>query len=217
MEAFASGLGAALIWLGYALSPLFLVPFAAMFLPAARPFAGAISSLIDRTSGFALGTAMVFAITMLLAQLIVVIARYAFGVAFTWMNDIVIYAFAAMFLLAAAGALRDDAHVRVDILRARFGPKTLAAIELAGAYLFVFPVCLLILWAAAPMVSGAWGRLEGARESDGLPLLFLFKTLIPVFAALLMAQGLSEAIKAALLLAGQPVGKRNQAEPQGSL
>ena len=214
MEGLVAGLGTGLTGLGYMLSPLLLVPFAALALPAARPLAREASRAIDAASGFALGSAMVLAVVMLVAQLAVVIARYAFGVAFTWMNDIVIYAFAAMFLLAAAGALRDDAHVRVDILRARFGPRTLAAIEMAGAYLFIFPVCVLILWAAAPMVSGAWSRLEGARESDGLPLLFLFKSLIPVFAALLMAQGLSEAIKAALALSGHPAGTPDPGGPR---
>ncbi|MEL7128790.1 MAG: TRAP transporter small permease subunit, partial [Pseudomonadota bacterium] len=168
-----------------------------------RHMAHQVSHCIDRLSGGALTAAIAMALVMMFAQLAVVIARYAFGLAFTWLNEIVIYAFAAMFLLAAAGALRDDAHVRVDILRTRFGPRGLAAVELAGAYLFIIPICLLILWAAAPALTNAWARFEGSRESDGLPLLFLFKTLVPLFAVLLLTQGLSQAIKAALVLSGE--------------
>ena len=49
----------------------------------------------------------------------------------------------------------------------------------------------------------SWALFEGSRESDGLPLLFLFKTLLPAFAILMITQGLSEALKAALRLTGK--------------
>jgi hypothetical protein len=38
--------------------------------------------------------------------------------------------------------------------------------------------------------------LERSRESSGLPLVFLLKTLIPLFAALLALQGIAQAIRA---------------------
>ena len=62
-------------------------------------------------------------------------------------------------------------------------------IELAGAYLFLFPICMRIITTSEAGLARAWLLLEGSRESDGLPIFFLFKTLVPVFAALLMAQG----------------------------
>lgn len=197
-------LGTGLKWLGYLSLPLFALPLAQLVAGrSVAPVSSALAGLIDRITGIALGIAVAFAVLMVFAQLAVVIARYVFGLAFSWLSETVIYSFAALFLIAAAGALRDDAHVRVDILRPRFSPRARAAIELAGTYLFLFPICILIFWSAiSPSFVRAWAEFQGSRESDGLPILFLFRTLIPIFATLLMAQGLSQAIKAAQILAG---------------
>ena len=43
----------------------------------------------------------------------------------------------------------------------------------------------------------SWAILERSRETSGLPLVFLLKTLIPVFALLLALQGVAQAIRAA--------------------
>jgi TRAP-type mannitol/chloroaromatic compound transport system permease small subunit len=44
--------------------------------------------------------------------------------------------------------------------------------------------------------------LERSQEASGLPLVFLLKTLIPLFAALLALQGIAQAIRALRTLAG---------------
>ena len=197
-------LGDALRTLGLVLLPLLLLPVAALVAPAAllERFV-ALQAAIDRVSGGALSAAKLAAVIMLLAQLAVVILRHVYGLAFSWLDETVIYAFAALFLLASASALRDDAHVRVDILRSRFGARMRAWIELAGTFLFIFPICVLIFWAVEPSLARSWSGLEGSRESDGLPIYFLFRTLIPLFATLLLLQGFSNALKAALGLRGR--------------
>lgn len=196
-------LGTGLKWLGLALLPLFALPLIALSLPRLLDgVAKHLIALIDRFSGIALGGAMACGLLLVFSQLIVVLLRYAFGLSFTWLNEIVTYAFAAMFMLGAAAALRDGAHVRVDILRPRFGEAGRNWIELAGVYLLLFPICVRILMTSEAGLARSWMLLEGSRESDGLPILYLFKTLVPVFAVLLMAQGLSESLKAALRLTG---------------
>lgn len=196
-------LGTGLKWIGIALLPLFALPLIVLAVP--RLLDGAakrLIALIDRISGGALGIAMVCGVLLVFLQLIVVLLRYAFGLSFTWLNEAVTYAFAAMFMIGAAAALRDGAHVRVDILRPRFGETGRNWIELGGAYLLLFPLCVRILMTSEAGLARSWLLLEGSRESDGLPILYLFKTLVPLFAVLLMAQGLSESLKAALRLTG---------------
>lgn len=196
-------LGGALKWLGLFALPLFALPLFILVIPA--PLAGfgaALSRFIDRVTGGALAAAIFAALVLVFAQLAVVILRYAFALSFTWLNEIVMYAFAAMFMLGSAAALRDDAHVRVDILRPRFGETGRNWIELAGLYLFLFPICVRILTTGEQGLARSWSLLEGSRETDGLPAMFLFKTLVPAFAILLMTQGLSEALKPALRLTG---------------
>ncbi|MFN4225003.1 MAG: TRAP transporter small permease subunit [Hyphomonas sp.] len=198
-----SAIGTALLWAGIALLPLFALPLAALAVPGVLDgWAKRVITLIDRITGTALGAAMFAGVVLIFAQLAVVVLRYAFGLSYTWLSDIVTYAFAAMFMLGSAAALRDGAHVRVDILRPRFGEAGRNWIELAGAYLLLFPICVRIITTSEAGLARSWMLLEGSRESDGLPILFLFKTLVPVFAVLLMAQGLSESLKAALRLTG---------------
>lgn len=197
-------LGTFLKWIGICALPLFLLPLLSLASPAlTEKLSLRIIALIDRFTSFVLGAAIASAVTLLVAQLFVVVLRYAFGLSFTWLNEIVIYAFAAMFMLGAAAALRDDAHVRVDILRPRFGEIGRAWIELTGLYLFLFPICIRILMTGEQGLARSWSLFEGSRETDGLPILFLFKTLVPAFAVLMMTQGLSEALKAALRVNGR--------------
>jgi TRAP-type mannitol/chloroaromatic compound transport system permease small subunit len=196
-------IGTGLKWVGIALLPLFALPLIALVLPGlVTGLARRLISVIDRITEGTLGAAMVCCVLLIFLQLIVVLLRYAFGLSFTWLNEAITYAFAAIFMLGAAAALRDDAHVRIDILRPRFGENGRNWIELAGAYLLLFPICVRIITTSETGLTRSWLLLEGSRESDGLPILFLFKTLVPVFAVLLMAQGLSESLKAALRLTG---------------
>ena len=48
----------------------------------------------------------------------------------------------------------------------------------------------------------SWATVERSREASGLPLVYLLKTLIPLFAVLLGLQGVAQAIRAALVLLG---------------
>jgi len=196
-------IGIALKWIGIICLPLFALPLITLAIPGPlNAFAKRLAAILDSLSGAALRTAMISAVILVASQLTVVILRYVFGLSFTWLNEIVIYAFAAMFMLGAAGALRDDAHVRVDILRPRFGENGRNWVELIGTYLFLFPICLRLLTLGEQGLSRSWMLLEGSSESDGLPILFLFKSLVPVFAVLMLGAGLSVALKAALRLTG---------------
>lgn len=172
-------IGTGLRWFGYALLPLALLPIACLAFPSAgKKPALALANAIDRITGTALFAAMVFAFLIILIQITGVVLRYAFGLSFSWLNDSILFAFAGIFMLGAAGTLRDDGHVRVDILRNRFDDRTKALIELLGAYLFIFPICWLILDAGSSGLARSWSNLEPFTESDGLPVLYLFKTFV---------------------------------------
>lgn len=197
-------LGTFLKWAGFACLPLFVIPVAILLAPAAVGGIGnKLAAVIDRFNGAMMRAAFAAAILMVLAQLAVIIGRFVFGWSRTWMSETVIFSFAAMFLLGAAATLRDDAHVRVDILRSNMSPQTKAYIDLAGIYVLLVPMCLCIIWASTQgSFVRAWEKFLGSSEDDGLPIWYLFKTLVPAFAVLLAAQGLSEAIKTALGLKG---------------
>ena len=54
-------------------------------------------------------------------------------------------------------------------------------------------------------VEVSWQSREGSVETSGLPFLYLYKSTILIFAALLGIQAVAQAIKAGLILRGYPV------------
>ena len=130
----------------------------------------------------------------------VVLMRYVLGLGSIWLQESILYAHAALFLLAAAWTLKEGGHVRVDVFYARASPRTKALVDLCGALLLLLPFCVAVIWFSIPYVARSWAVLESSRESSGLPLVFLLKTLIPVFAVLLALQGIAQAIRALVTL-----------------
>jgi TRAP-type mannitol/chloroaromatic compound transport system permease small subunit len=47
-----------------------------------------------------------------------------------------------------------------------------------------------------PYAARSWAIFEHSQEASGLPILFVLKTLIPLFALLMALQGVSQAIRA---------------------
>ena len=136
------------------------------------------------------------ALVIVLLQFALVVARYVFGFGSIWLTETVVYANAALFLLAAAWTLRAGGHVRVDVFYAQASARRRALIDLAGSIVLLLPFALVLLWLSAPYAARSWAILERSQESSGLPLVFLLKTLIPVFAALMALQGVAQAIRA---------------------
>jgi TRAP-type mannitol/chloroaromatic compound transport system permease small subunit len=142
------------------------------------------------------------ALAIVLIGFAVVLLRYVLGLGSIWLQESILYAHAALFLLAAAWTLKEGGHVRVDAFYADASPRTKAWVDLLGAVFLLLPFAGAILWFSLTYVERSWAILERSRESSGLPLVFLLKTLIPVFAVLLALQGVAQAIRAALILRG---------------
>lgn len=144
-------------------------------------------------------------------QFAVVVLRYAFGVGSIRLQESIIYSHAAMFLLVAAWTLKNDGHVRVDIFYASAGPRRKAIVDLCGALVLLIPFAAAILYFSWGYVARSWANFEGSREASGLPLVFLLKTLIPVFAVMLILQGAAQAIRAWSVLTGNALSDKTAA------
>lgn len=118
------------------------------------------------------------------------------------LQESVTYFHAAVFLLGAAYTLKHNGHVRVDVFYDRYGPRTRAVVNLAGTLLFLLPLCVVIWWLSWDYVMNSWAIRERSRESGGLPWVYLLKTLILVMPLTLGLQGIAEALRNVLLLAG---------------
>jgi TRAP-type mannitol/chloroaromatic compound transport system permease small subunit len=136
-------------------------------------------------------------------QFAVVVLRYLFGIGSIRLQESIVYSHAAMFLLAAAWTLKNEGHVRVDIFYASASPRRKAMVDLCGALFLLIPFASAILYFSWLYVMRSWAIMEGSREASGLPLVFVLKTLIPVFAVMLIMQGVAQAIRAWSVLSGK--------------
>jgi len=161
--------------------------------------ANAIDALNIRVGNLIAWTAFL----MVLIQFGIVVLRYVFAFSNTALSESIWYLHGLLFMIGAGYTLLHDGHVRVDVIYREASQRYKAWVDLLGATLFIIPLCILTVWLSWGYVINAWIVLEGSTELAGLPLIFLYKTVIWVFAALVGVQALSMAIKAFLFLMGR--------------
>lgn len=171
-----------------------------------------IAALIDRLNTAVGRAASWCALAIVLIGFAVVLMRYVLGLGSIWLQESILYAHAALFLLAAAWTLKEGGHVRVDVFYADASPRAKAWIDLAGVLSLLLPFCVAIVWFSLPYVKSSWAILERSREASGLPLVFVLKTLIPLFALTLALQGIAQAIKSIAMLIMLRIGRKRAAK-----
>jgi len=114
------------------------------------------------------------------------------------------YMHGTVFMLGIAFTLKEQGHVRVDVLYEKFPPRVKIYIDIAGHLLFLIPFSIFILWTSVEYVSFSWSLRESSGQPGGLPAVYLVKGLIPTMAILLLLQGISEILKGVLLLTPRP-------------
>lgn len=159
--------------------------------PLVTRLADKLDHLADRTGH----SAAWLALGLVLTTFGVVVLRYLFDFGSIALQESILYLHASLFLLGAAYTLKMDAHVRVDIIYRHLSGRGRALVDLLGALLLLLPVCSFLLWISWDYVASSWSLHEGSRETGGLPYVYLLKTLIPVAAALLILQGISQALR----------------------
>ena len=133
------------------------------------------------------------ALVMVVVQFGAVLLRYVFGTNSIFVNELVFYFNAALFMLGAGYTLVVDGHVRVDVLRSRFSWAVQRRIEVGGHLLLLLPFALFLLWASWPYAVESWRTGETSVETSGLPFVYLLKSLMPVAAVQLALQALASA------------------------
>jgi len=171
-------------------------------MPQSRGLPGPIAAL-DAFSD-RLGKALSWLVLAMMAiQFLIVLLRYAFSVNSIPMQESVMYMHAMVFMLAAAYTLKHDGHVRVDIFYRAMTPRKKALVDLLGTLFLLLPVMLFVIATSLGYVGKSWAIFEGSPDAGGIPGVFLLKTLIPLFAALMLLQALAEACRQWLILTGR--------------
>ena len=168
-----------------------------------------IPRLIDRVSLLTGKFSSLVLIALIITVFIVVFLRYTFSIGFIWMQELYIWFHATAFLLGTAYTLLDDEHVRIDIFYRNFSTRTKALINCLGVLILALPIFHLIFFKSLPLIVRSWSVLEGSVEAGGLPGVFLFKSLIALFAILMSLQLASIFLKnATVVLSREKVMER---------
>jgi len=104
------------------------------------------------------------------------------------------YLFSLIFLLGAGFALKENAHVRVDVLYGRLRRRARARIDVIGSLLMLIPFCVFVMWVSWPSIRNSWLVREVSPDPGGLPR-YPLKAVIIVAFVLLLAQGVSQLLK----------------------
>lgn len=124
-----------------------------------------------------------------------VVARYLFHAPTEWAYDVTYILYGTIFMLAAAFTLLKKGHIRTDLFYNNWPPKKQGAIDAVMYVLFYFPGIIFFLVAGWDYAAHSWATKETAALSPWRPIIYPFKTVIPVTAALLLIQGVSELLK----------------------
>lgn len=162
-----------------------------------------IANGIDAANDWIGRTLAWLVLAMVLVEFAVVLMRYVFGLGSTIAQESIIYMHAIVFMGCAGYALAHNGHVRCDIFYATASPRAKAIIDIIGTVFFLLPMCGVIFWVGWPYAEASWAVLEGSPEGRmGIPAVFLLKSLVVVFAALLTVQAVSLLLQSVLFLAG---------------
>lgn len=153
---------------------------------------------IERLDAVGIWTGKLFAwliIPMVGALVYEVFARYAFDAPTMWAYDMTFMLYGAHFMLGAAFTLAKGAHIRTDFFYRLWPARVQACVDLSVYLLLFFPGMAFFFWVSADFAAKSWAQSELIVTSPWLPIVYPFKTVIPVTAALLMIQGVAESLK----------------------
>lgn len=156
------------------------------------------SRIIKTIDGITHWTGYLFAlivIPLVLANVVEVFMRYVMKSPTMWALDTTVMSYGSLFMLGAAYALLKGAHVRTDMFWDKFSDRKKGIIDSIAFIVFFLPSMAVLLYIS-------WGEFQYAIEinerstaTTWQPILWPFRAVVPLTAALLILQGISELLK----------------------
>ena len=111
------------------------------------------------------------------------------------------YLYGAAFLGAAAYTLKENEHIRIDIIYGMWSRRTQHWIDLIGHLFFLMPFVTLMIYFLYPWVMRSYNSGEVSTNSGGL-ILWPAKAMLLIAFVMLFWQGVSEIIKKIAIMRG---------------
>jgi TRAP-type mannitol/chloroaromatic compound transport system permease small subunit len=109
--------------------------------------------------------------------------------------------FSIVFLLCAPWTLKDNEHIRIDIINNLLPQRVRNWIDVIGHAFFLLPLTIVMILTGVPFFLRSWEVNEQSGNAGGLPQ-WPTKSLVMIGFALLLAQGISELIKRIAVMRG---------------
>ncbi|MBC8445021.1 MAG: TRAP transporter small permease subunit [Rhodospirillales bacterium] len=124
-----------------------------------------------------------------------VFVRYVLNKPTVWAFDMSVQMYGALFMMAGAYALSQDAHVRGDVLYRLMSRRKQATIDLILYIIFLAPGALALIYYGFFFASDSWFYKEVSWSSPSRIQIYFFKTLIPISGVLILLQGIAESVR----------------------
>lgn len=147
----------------------------------------AVIAAITRTIGVTWLSLMI-----VVSELLLVVSRFVFSYEQDYMADLVRFWFAPIFMAGCAYALRNESHVRIDVLYADLSARSKGIVNACGAVLLGMPFCWLILIVGTSgktgIINSALLTFEIEGLGNGLYLFYLMTVFMGVFAVTMLIE-----------------------------
>lgn len=130
-------------------------------------------------------------VLMLLNVAYDVVMRYFFRASSVAMQEMEWHLFTIVFMFGISYALKENAHVRVDMFYDNMKPKKQAFINIFGAILFIIPFSILIIKGGYTYAFEAYSLNEISPDPGGLTHRWIIKSAIAVSFILLIISTIS--------------------------
>jgi len=156
-----------------------------------EPFA--FNRAISRLNGFAGEFVAYWSVIAVFVYYYEVIARYVFNSPTNWAHEAMFLMFGMQYLIAGGFCLRENAHVRVDVIYSHFSKRTQAIMDIVTSIFFlIFVIALLVTgWI---FFNDAMQSME-VSNSEWHIQYWPIKFALPLGAALLLVQGIANLVK----------------------
>ena len=124
---------------------------------------------------------------MTILMIVIIVARYFFGIGLTGVQELVMYIHALIFLGCAGYVHFKDEHVRVDIFYRNSSNTYKKNINFFLSLFFLIPVCFVVGFYSYELVEMSWKIKETSTEAGGLNFVYLQKSLVILFPLTLLA------------------------------
>ncbi|MCL4767413.1 MAG: TRAP transporter small permease subunit [Hyphomicrobiaceae bacterium] len=165
-----------------------------------------LARFLDRVTGSSGAIVAWLVIPLALASCYEVFSRYVLGEPTLWAYEVGYMVMGTHFLVGMAYTLRENEHIRIDMIYAQLSPKMRALIDTFTYVCLLLPLCAWLSVGLWTKVITAYESKERSGMSAFNPLIWPYRAVFLAAFVLLGLQAVAQLIRCYQVLAGKAEG-----------